>query len=109
MSKIPTKQFIQHEDQYIKLLIFHFLKKLNTFHKIFDLCENNQNQPHFLLFDVKIVFKIMDMEEGLYAQIFVIYGKYLDDTKEKTVRLRYINSRSSLQDQNSGLILIMSG
>ena len=68
MSKISTKTLRQHGDQYMKLLMFHFLKK-RQFSTIFlNLRKNNPNQPQFLPSDVKIVLERMLMEQGLYAK-----------------------------------------
>ena len=49
-------------------------------HYFHDLCKD-PNQPQLLPYDVKIVLKIMAMEQGLYAQVVMICQKDLDDKK----------------------------
>ena len=50
----------------------------------------------------------MAMENGLYAQVVIIHRRELDDKKGK-YKTKNITSRDNHQEQNIGLILIMSG
>ena len=48
------------------------------------------------------------MEQGLYAQVFMIRQNESDD-KRKKEKTKNITSKDNQQDQDGGLILIMSG
>ena len=50
----------------------------------------------------------MALENGLYAQVVMILRRELDDKKEK-YKTKNITSKDNQQEQNIGLILIMSG
>ena len=65
----------------MKLFTPHLSKKQIFFQIIFRLMYKNTNKPQFIPSDVKIVFKIMATEQGLYAQVFMILQKDLDDKK----------------------------
>ena len=54
------------------------------------------------------VLKRMAVEQGLYLQVDMIRRKDLYN-ETKWIRPRNTTSRGTLQDQNAGLILIMSG
>ena len=64
---------------------------------------SNQNIPNWF----KESFKNMAMENGLYAQVFMIRRRELDSKKEKT-RQKYITSKENQQEPNIDSILIMS-
>ena len=49
------------------------------------------------------------MGNGLYAQGVMIRRRELDDKKEKYNTHKYITSKYNQQEQNIGLMLIMSG
>ena len=72
MSKTPTKTLRQHGDQYMKLLMLHFLKKRKISTIFLNLRKNNPNQPQFLPSYVKIVLERMLMEQGLYSKMVMI-------------------------------------
>ena len=46
-----------------------------------DKCKNNTNGPQFLPSEVKLVLKIMAMEQGLYVQVVMIRRKDSDNKK----------------------------
>ena len=50
----------------------------------------------------------MSLEQGLYAQVVMIQIRNLDDIKEN-IRQNKLSSKDNHQEQNIGLILIMSG
>ena len=50
----------------------------------------------------------MALEQGLYSQVIMIRRKNLDDIKEKD-KTKSLTSKENKQEQNIGLILIMSG
>ena len=50
----------------------------------------------------------MALENGLYAQVVMIRTRESDDKKEKD-KTKNITSKDNQQEQNIGLILIMSG
>ena len=50
----------------------------------------------------------MATEQGLYAQVFMICRRNLDDIKEK-YKTKHLTSKGNQQEQSIGLILIMSG
>ena len=73
-----------------------------------DLYKKNPNENQFLSSDVKKILKIMAMEQGLYTKVVMVCRKGFY-YKKKIIIPRNITYRGSLQDQNSGSILIMSG
>ena len=50
----------------------------------------------------------MGLGQGLYAQLLMIRRRNLDDIKEK-YKAKKLTSKDNQQEQNIGLILIMSG
>ena len=50
----------------------------------------------------------MDLEKGLYVQVVMMCRSKLDDIKEK-YKTKKITSKDNHQEQNIGLVLIMSG
>ena len=56
-----------------------FLKKRIFSTRFLDLCKNNSNKPQFLPSYVRIVLKIMAMEQSLYSQVVIIFQKYLNN------------------------------
>ena len=50
---------------------------------LLELCKNNPNQPQFLPSEVKLVLKIMAIEQVLYAQVVMIRQKGYDNKNEK--------------------------
>ena len=58
--------------------------------------------------EVRAAFKNMTLENGLYSQVVITLRRELDD-KKKNIRQKNITSKDNKQEQNIGLILIMSG
>ena len=73
----------------MKLLMLHFLKKRIFPEAFLDLCKNSPNQPQFLPYEVKVVLKIMAIEQRLYAQVVMIFQKDHDNKNKKENTNKY--------------------
>ena len=95
-------------DQYMKLLIIHiFLMKLFPT-EFLDHCKKNGNKPQNIPSEVKTVIK-----NCFETRIACICGYNMQKGvrlyKRKIYDKIYITSKDNQQEQNIGLILIMSG
>ena len=88
-------------DYYFKAVKFFPTEFLKQF-------KNNTNEPYNIPNEVKASFKHMVLENGLYAQVVMICRRELDNKKEKD-KTKNITSKYNQQEQNTGLILTMSG
>ena len=104
MLKILPKK--TYGGQYMKLLMLHFLKN-QIFPRAFLDLRKNPNQTQFLIYEVKLVLKIMDMKQGFMHKCSWSVESILI-IKREIKRPRNITSKVNLKYWYSGLILIMS-